>query len=103
MIARCKKCGHGHDLRPIGEQKLEDFRCEMCGSSLEPADLRWCVACGTTTEEIHIMPPYESEDLQSTVTIPNQEIPAVKYFVARGTTHCHQGHPFRPVQRKAQS
>jgi hypothetical protein len=101
MIARCTKCGQGHDLRPIGKKKVDDFRCEVCGGLLEPADLRWCVACGTTTEDIHLMAPYKSKDIEITVTLPNDEIPAVRYFVAPGTTHCRQGHPFRPIARKA--
>jgi hypothetical protein len=92
MIARCTKCGCGHDLRPMGEKKLEDFRCERCGGALETADLRWCMACGKTREDIEIMPG---------VTMPDIEIPAVRYFVKPGTTHCPQGHPFRPVERKA--
>jgi hypothetical protein len=100
MIAKCKQCGHGYDLRPMGEKKLEDFRCEKCGGSLEPADLRWCSACGTTTADVHLMPPYKDDDIEISVTLPEQEIPAVRYFVAPGTTHCPQGHPFRPVKRK---
>jgi hypothetical protein len=94
MIARCAECGHGHDLRPIGGKKIEDFGCEKCGGSLEPADLRWCSACGTTTEDIHLMPPDETEDFITSVTISNLEFPAVRYFVEPGTKHCPQGHPF---------
>jgi hypothetical protein len=91
VIARCIGCGHGHDLRPIGNRKLGEFRCQKCGGTLEIADLRWCVACGSTKEDIEIM---------DGVTLPNVEIPAVRYFVLPGTTHCPQGHSFRPVEHK---
>jgi hypothetical protein len=91
MIAKCKQCGEGHNLRPMRERRLEDFRCQRCGGALEPADLRWCKACGSTEEDIEIMPG---------VTMPNVKIPAVRYFVAPGTTHCPNDHPFQPVQDK---
>lgn len=92
MIARCTQCGHGHDLRPMGDRKLEEFRCETCGSALEVSDLRWCLACGSTKEDIEIL---------DGVTLLDVEIPAVRYFVPPGTTHCPQSHPFRPVEPKA--
>lgn len=92
MIARCAQCGHGQDFRPMGNRKLEEFRCEKCGSALELADLRWCMACGSTQEDIEIM---------DGVTFPDVKIPAVRYFVPPGTTHCPQGHLFRPVESKA--
>ena len=91
MIARCIKCGHGHDLRPMGDRKLEEFKCEKCGGALEIADLRWCMACGTTKKDIQIM---------DGVTLPDVEIPAVRYFVLPGTTHCPNGHLFRPLEGK---
>ena len=99
MIAKCTQCGHGHDLQLKGEQKLEESRCEKCGGALEVADLRWCFACGTTTQDVHLMAP-SFGDMQSSVTLDNQEIPAVRYFVAPGTTHCPKGHAFRAPQRK---
>ena len=95
----CIECGQGHDLRPLGGKKLEDFRCETCGGSLEVADLRWCAACGTTTEDVHLMAP-SFGDVQSSVTIDDVEIPAVRYFVKPGTTHCPQGHAFRALNSK---
>ena len=100
MIARCIQCGHGHDLRPMNGKKLENFHCENCGNSLEAADLRWCVACGKTTEDIHIMPPMKLGGVEISVTLPNVQIPAIRYFVKPGTTHCPQGHPFRSIERK---
>jgi hypothetical protein len=89
MIARYIKCGEGYDLRPKREERLEEFRCEKCGSSLEPADLRWCTAWGTSKQDIELM---------DGVTMPGVEIPAVRYFVAPGTTTCPKGHAFREVE-----
>lgn len=91
MIARCIACGYEYDLRAFGNRKLEEFRCEKCSGSLEPADLRWCRLCGTTKEDLEIM---------DGVFFPEVELPAVRYFVQPGTTHCPQDHPFRPVERE---
>jgi hypothetical protein len=92
MIARCIACGHGHDLRAFGARKLEEFRCEKCSGFLERADLRWCRLCGTTKEDLEIM---------DGVFFPEVEVSGVRYFVQPGTTHCPQGHPFRPVERES--
>lgn len=90
MIARCTQCQHGHELEIADGKKLKDFKCNKCGSSLEVADLRWCLACGKTQQDLEIL---------NGVVFPGVNLPGTRYFVPPGTTHCPAGHAFRSVER----
>ena len=100
VIAKCVDCGHGHDFHMPRSQPLTDIRCERCSGVLTMADLRYCAACGTTVEDVHLAPPSYDGDIVSSVVIPSQEIPAIRYFVEPGAEKCPNGHPFRKIERK---
>lgn len=100
IIAKCSDCGHGHDFHMPRSKPLADISCDKCGGELRMADLRYCAACGTTVEDIHLAPPSYDGDVVDSVVIPNQEIPAVRIFVEPGTEKCPNGHPLHKIVRK---
>jgi hypothetical protein len=90
MIALCTQCQHVHELEVPAGKTLADFKCNKCGGVLESADLRWCIPCGKTKHDLEIL---------NGVVMPEVEVPATRYIVPHGTTHCPAGHAFRPVER----